>query len=77
MPIFVAMIISAMRASDQLANALQARAFGASGVERTYLHDIHFRPLDWAYTVFILGVTFLILYMNLRLGFGKHPINLI
>jgi len=77
MPIFVAMVISAMRASDQLANALQARAFGASGVERTYLHDIHFRPLDWAYTVFILGVTFLILYMNLRLGFGKHPINLI
>ena len=77
MPIFVAMIISAMRASDQLANALEARAFGASGVERTYLHDIHFRPLDWAYTVFILSVTVLLLYLNLRLGFGKHPLSLI
>ena len=77
MPIFVAMVISAMRASDQLANALEARALGASGVERTYLHDIHFRRSDWAYTVFILGVTVLLLYLNLRLGFGKHPLSLI
>jgi energy-coupling factor transport system permease protein len=77
MPIFVAMVISALRASDQLAYALEARAFGASGVERTYLHDIHFRPLDWAYTVFILGTTILLLYLNLRLGFGKQPVFMI
>jgi energy-coupling factor transport system permease protein len=77
MPIFVAMVISAMRASDQLANALEARALGASGVKRTYLHDIHYRPWDWAYTVFILGATILLLYLNLRLGFGKQPVSLI
>ncbi len=31
----------------------------------------------WAYSVFIVGVTVLILYLNLRLGFGKHPVSLI
>ncbi len=77
MPIFIAMVISALRASDQLAYALEARAFGARGVERTYLHDIHYRPLDWAYTVFILGATLLLLYLNLALGFGKQAVSLI
>ena len=77
MPIFIAMVISALRASDQLAYALEARAFGASGVERTYLHDIHYRPLDWAYTMFILGATILLLYLNLALGFGKQAVSLI
>ncbi len=71
------MVISALRTSDQLANALEARAFGASGVERTYLHDNHFRPWNWAYTAIIVGVMILLLYLNLRLGFGKHALSLI
>ncbi len=76
MPIFVAMVISALRASDQLARALEARAFGAHGVERTYLRDISFRPLDWVFTFAIFATALLLLYLNFRYGFGRQPISL-
>ncbi len=77
MPIFVAMIISALRASDQLAKALEARAFGAPGVTRTYFRDLRFRGLDWVYTAVILAVTTGLLYLNLRHGFGRQPLDLV
>jgi energy-coupling factor transport system permease protein len=77
MPIFVAMVISAMRASDQLAKALESRAFGAQGVERTFLRDIHFRSLDWVYTAAIIGLAIALLFLNLRYGFGKQPVSLL
>lgn len=76
MPIFVAMIISSFRASEQLARALESRAFGIRGVQRTFLRDIHFRPLDYLFAFLILIVVVGLLYLNLRYGFGTHPLNL-
>lgn len=76
MPIFVAMVISSLRASDQLAKALESRALGARGVRRTTLRDIHFRLVDYLYMILILALTAGLLYLKLRYGFGAHPINL-
>jgi energy-coupling factor transport system permease protein len=75
MPIFVAMIISSLRASDQLAKALESRAFGAHGIQRTTLYEIKFRPLDYVVTVLILASAISLLFLNLRFGFGTHPVN--
>jgi energy-coupling factor transporter transmembrane protein EcfT len=74
MPIFVAMIITSLRASEQLAKALEARAFGAPGVQRSTLHDIHFRPVDYLIGFLILAITVGLLYLNLRYGIGEQPI---
>jgi len=55
LPIFVAALVSALRASDQLAMTLESRGFGASR-QRTVLRDIAMRPADWL----ILGLTMLL-----------------
>lgn len=47
LPILVAMIITALRTTENLARALQARGFGAH-TRRTCFRDIHARPLDIA-----------------------------
>jgi len=75
MPIFVAMIISSLRASDQLAKALESRALGASGVRRTTLHDIHFRPVDYLLIGLLLTLTLGLMYLKLGYGFGSDPLN--
>ena len=77
MPIFVAMIISALRSSEQLARALEARAFGARGIQRTYLHELTMRPMDYALTALILAGFAGLLALNLALGFGTPPIRLL
>ena len=75
MPVFVAMIISSLRASEQLARALEARALGAPGVRRTTWRDIHFRPADYGFTALILLVTAGLLYLRLRYGIGAQPLG--
>lgn len=47
LPILVAMIITALRTTENLARALEARAFGSSA-RRTCLRDLHARPVDLA-----------------------------
>lgn len=76
MPIFIAMFISSLRSSDQLAKAMDARAFGVKGVDRTTLHDIHFRSIDYLYT-FVLIILFVgLIYMNMIYGFAAQTISL-
>lgn len=53
LPILVAMIITALRTTENLSRALEARAFG-SRTRRTCLHDLHARPLDVAVAVGML-----------------------
>ena len=77
MPIFVAMIITSFRASEQLARSLEARALGAPGLRRTSLRDIGYRPLDYALTALVLCGSGVLLYLNLRHGVGEHPILLL
>lgn len=77
MPIFVAMVISALRASEQLAMALEARGFGRVGVSRSYLRDLDFRAVDWALTAALLLGASMMLYLNLRFNFGQETLLLI
>lgn len=76
MPVFVAMIISSLRASDQLAKALEARAFGAAGSKRTTFRDIRYRPTDYALTLALIVLLAVALYSNARFGFGKEALRL-
>ena len=46
MPAFVAMVISSLRLTDQLAKALESRAFGARGVKRTIYAELSFTSSD-------------------------------
>jgi len=54
MPILVTVMIGGLRMTDQLTRALEARAFGVKGVQRTYLREVRFRPADYAYLAAIL-----------------------
>ncbi len=76
MPIFVAMVISSLRASDQLAKAMESRAFGTQGVQRTTLYDIEFRQADYVFMMLIVAGLIGLLVLSFRFGFGVHPLNL-
>ena len=76
LPILVAMIISALRTSEQLARAMESRALGLPGVERTCLRGIRFRPADYAYTVLLVAVFSLLLTLRFQFGLGIHPLYL-
>jgi energy-coupling factor transporter transmembrane protein EcfT len=45
-PVLVASLVTALRTAEQVARALDARAFGAPG-RRTTLHDLRMGPGDW------------------------------
>ena len=77
MPIFVAMIVTSLRASEQLARAIEARALGAPGVRRSVLHEIRFRPADYAACFLLAVLTAALLYLNFRFGIGEHPLALV
>ena len=69
-PIMVASLVSAFRASEQLAMTLESRGFGARR-QRTVLRDLQMRPADW----FALGLTVVgaltLGYLALVHGFGR------
>lgn len=65
MPILVAVLISGIRASDNLANALEPRAFSASVKNRTYYRDIAMRPVDFVFLgITLAGAGFLLSYQG-------------
>ena len=76
MPIFVAMIVTSLRASEQLSRAIEARALGAPGVRRSVLHEIRFRPTDYAACCLLAALTVALLYLNFGFGVGEHPLAL-
>jgi energy-coupling factor transport system permease protein len=70
MPIFVAALVSALRASDQLAMTLESRGFGASR-RRTVLRDIAMRRVDWTVLILTIGLTVLLLWLTLLHDVGR------
>jgi len=76
LPILVAMMISALRTSEQLAMAMESRALGLPGVKRTCLRDIRFRPADYVYTAFLFAIFSVLLTLRSQFGFGAHPLYL-
>jgi energy-coupling factor transport system permease protein len=76
MPILVAVIITGLRTSDNLSHALETRAFGAGGKNRTYLHDLKMTRFDFAFSAGIAVVTMLILLARFRYNFGSDLLRL-
>ncbi|MBS1252842.1 MAG: Energy-coupling factor transporter transmembrane protein EcfT [Anaerolineales bacterium] len=75
-PALVAMLIGSLRAAERLAWAMEARAFGAAGRERTVRRQLHFRPVDGvAAAIVILGFTAVIV-ARVLFGFGQQPLSL-
>jgi energy-coupling factor transport system permease protein len=72
LPILVATIIAALRLSDNLGLALAARGLNYPA-QRTVLHDIHFRPLDWLAVVLATLVFAGMVTLRYGLGFGAEP----
>jgi energy-coupling factor transport system permease protein len=74
-PIFVAALVSALRASEQLAMTLEARGFGASR-RRTTLRDIRMTPFDWLILTATLALSATLLWLTLTSGFGRDLLDL-
>jgi len=74
MPVLVPMIIVSFRSSEETAIALEARGFGAPGVQRTFLRAIRLRTLDWGLVAAGLFVATGLLVLNQLYGFGADPI---
>lgn len=69
-PILVSSLVSALRASEQLAMTLESRGFGASR-QRTYLRDLHMRPADWIVLTTAVLATAVLVYLTFVYGFGR------
>lgn len=76
MPIFVAMIISSLRSSEQLAMALEARGYGRRGVQRTTLYPLKFRTQDYWLTAGLLILFAVCVWLYFSIGFGAEPLRL-
>jgi energy-coupling factor transport system permease protein len=76
LPIMIAMMITALRTTENLSKALEARAF-RPGMRRTSLKELHARPVDCAAMVIILAGAALLLWARFSLGFGSQPWSLL
>ena len=64
-PTLVALIIASLRLSESLTLGLAARGFSMPVRQRTYLHDIHMRPVDWlALTLTVAGLAASVAYIT-------------
>jgi energy-coupling factor transport system permease protein len=72
-PILIAMLISSLRKSEQLAIALEARAYGSQGHNRSNYRPLIMKRLDWLILAgILLGFSFMVgLFLGFR--FGKQP----
>jgi len=70
LPILVASLVSALRASEQLAMTLESRGFGASR-HRTVLRDIRMRPTDWLVLAVTVLVAVVLLWLTIAHGLGQ------
>lgn len=76
LPGLLALMVTSFRASESMARALEARAFGAAGVQRTTLEELHFRSLDWLYLILLVSGLAGLLYLRIVLGLGSDPLAL-
>jgi energy-coupling factor transport system permease protein len=77
LPGMLALMVTSFRASESMARALEARAFGAQAVQRTTLLELRFRALDRVYLIVITLGFGLLLYLRIRFGFGSDPLALL
>ncbi|HID87244.1 MAG TPA: energy-coupling factor transporter transmembrane protein EcfT [Anaerolineae bacterium] len=72
MPVLVAVIITALRMTDNLSMALAARAFGARR-DRTYLKEVRFRTVDGVLLAGMAGLFLALMVARFWFGFGAEP----
>ncbi len=77
LPILVAMIITALRTTESLGRALEARAFGAPVARRTYLKDLRFRRSDYLVAAGLLIAAAALLWARFTIGLGTQPLRLL
>ena len=75
-PIIVAMLITALRTAQQLSHALESRALGAVR-QRTYLRQLAFGVIDWAWTLSVLLGTIALVWARFVYGLGVEPLRLL
>jgi energy-coupling factor transport system permease protein len=71
LPILVSSLVTALRASEQLAMTLEARAFGVTP-HRTVLRDIHMTRADWLALALIVFATSALVYATLVYDLGRE-----
>lgn len=76
LPILVAVVITALRTSDNLSHALETRAFGAKIGPRTYFRDLEPGASDIAFSCGIAIVAIGILVIRFKYGFGSSLLSL-
>lgn len=76
LPIFVAMIISTLRASDHVGKALEARGFGVRGTPRSSLNKPEAKPRDLVLTCILLVGFIAFLWLYFASGFATQAISL-
>lgn len=76
MPVFIPTVITILRDSERMGNALEARGFAAHGVRRSSYKDVKFRSTDWAYLVVALSATAILLFLEVSYGLGSNPLRL-
>lgn len=75
-PVFIAALVSALRASEQLAMTLEARGFGAVKQRSTY-HDIQMTAADWIVLGLILITLIVLLVLTFSIGLGRDLTSLV
>jgi energy-coupling factor transport system permease protein len=75
MPVFIPMVITTLRDSEQMGIALEARGFGAQATQRTHYKDVFFRSSDWAYLAIGIVMSATLLFLNIEYGFGVDPLR--
>ena len=77
MQIFVAMIISSLRSSEQLAMALEARGYGRRDVQRTTLYPLKFAMRDYWLTAGLFILFAVCVWLYFAVGFGADPVQIV
>ena len=70
-PALVPVLIGALRTADNLSRALEARAFGAPGRQRTLRRRLRFRPVDAVALLAVLALCGSVIAARWVWGFGK------
>jgi energy-coupling factor transport system permease protein len=77
LPALVATLIGALRTAEHLSWAMQARAFGATGRQRTIRRELRFRPADGVATAVVVLGFGAVIVARVLFGFGRLPLSLL
>jgi energy-coupling factor transport system permease protein len=72
-PALVPMLVIALRTADNLSRALEARAFGAPGRQRTVRRQLHFTWADGLAAAGMLALFGGVIVARILWGFGRGP----